>query len=297
MIIVKLMGGLGNQMFQYAAARHLACRYDTELKLDISFLEQFAADCTPRRFVLKSLNINAAIASPREVDDLTGQGKSRLDTLLIRFRRVAEGKGFQPQIYREPHFHFDPAFLNTPDGSYLEGYWQSEKYFQDISDLVRREFVVRDPMYGENLGISEQIRTTNSVSLHVRRGDYVSNRVTRETHGVCGMDYYQRCIAEISKAVVAPHFYLFSDDPLWVAEHVRLSFPMTLIDHNRPENGHEDLRLMSLCRHNIIANSSFSWWGAWLNANPGKIVIAPHRWFYAPSIDSSDVLPSSWIRL
>ncbi|HXE95465.1 MAG TPA: alpha-1,2-fucosyltransferase [Dongiaceae bacterium] len=289
MIIVKLIGGLGNQMFQYAAARSLSLRHGTELKLDLFFLEGEQVGNTPRKFELDNFCITAEKASRWEVSSMSGRGSSRLATTCARlFQRAA---GYTD--YREKFFHFDPRVSTLPDNVYLEGYWQSERYFADIGDIIRKEFMVTPPLTGRNLELACEIQSVNSVSLHVRRGDYVTEE---KTHGVCDIEYYRKAEERVAQELGNPEFFVFSDDPEWVASNLKLRHPARYI-RNNGGMPHEDLRLMSLCRHNIIANSSFSWWGAWLNDNPGKSVFAPREWFRDKRYNTADILPESWIKL
>ena len=296
MIIVKLMGGLGNQMFQYATARRLAWRHGTALKLDLSFLESEQTGVTPRCFQLDHLSIIAERAPCQEVAMMTGQKNHFLETAAVQlFQKVGLAK-HNPNLYCEKHFHFDPAVLTLPDNTYLEGYWQSEKYFRDIGEIIRREFIVKLPLANKNQTLAESIRATNSVSVHVRRGDYVADEKTKANHGVCNPDYYLECESRIAHIVNNPHLFVFSDDPEWVSENMKFRYPVTYVGHNGGE-ACQDLRLMSLCRHNIIANSSFSWWGAWLGNSPGKLVCAPARWFVSPVLDTKDLIPIKWIKI
>ena len=138
------------------------------------------------------------------------------------------------------------------------------------------------------------ISQTNSVSLHIRRGDYVSNQKTNQTHGTCDLDYYQRCITEIEKEVENPYFFVFSDEIEWVKENLKINHPAEYVDQNTGDKSYEDMRLMSQCKHNVIANSSFSWWGAWLNSYPDKIVFAPKRWFASDKHNTKDLIPEGW---
>ncbi|MBT0653028.1 alpha-1,2-fucosyltransferase [Geomobilimonas luticola] len=297
MIVVCLKGGLGNQMFQYAAARRLAHQHSTELKIDLSFLESCQSGFTHRSYELCHFSISAAIASPREVAEITGRGNTWRETMLVRFRHATGLATLYRNIYREPHFHFDPTVLGLPDNIYLTGYWQSERYFKDIEETIRNEFTVRHPLTGKNQELAAMIQSTNSVALHVRRGDFVSDPLTMETHGFCEPHYYQRCVGEIVARVAEPNFIVFSDDPVWTRANIHIPFPLTVIDHNLPDKGVEDLRLMSLCKHNIISNSSFSWWGAWLNANKGKIVLSPAEWLKDKRHDTADIIPDGWLKI
>ena len=297
MIIAKLMGGLGNQMFQYAAARRLANANNAELKLDISFLESAQKGYIARVYELGSLNITAAIASSREVAEFTGRGKSHSENLLRFFLRSIGLNKQRATVYKELHFHFDPQVLHLPDDTYLEGYWQSEKYFKDIGEIIRKEFTVKYPLEGKNLELSEMLAGSDSVGIHIRRGDYVTDQKTRRVHGACGLDYYYTCVEEASKAIERPRFFIFSDEPAWVKENFSIPFSTTFVEHNPPDKGYEDLRLMGLCKHQIIANSSFSWWAAWLNRNPHKRIFAPKTWLQDRRHDTKDVIPDTWLKI
>lgn len=288
MVIVKLMGGLGNQMFQYAAGRRLTHILSTELKLDISGFENYNL----RKYELGSFNILEDFASPREVKALTSQKNGFLTGLLRCLLR--RPKDLAPSHIRESHFHFDSEILNLPNNVYLDGYWQSEKYFNDIEDVIRKEFAITVPQTGESQKMAELISSRESVSLHVRRGDYVSDLHTRKVHGTCNLEYYERAIAEIYSKVDKPHLFVFSDDMEWSKANLNISHPVVFVDHNNFSRSYEDLRLMRQCRHHIIANSSFSWWGAWLSTYKNKIVIAPKKWFNTLEIDTRDLFPMEW---
>jgi hypothetical protein len=292
MIIVKLMGGLGNQLFQYAAARSLSVRLKTVLKLDLSFLEGDQPGDTPRSFALGHFAINAVKASRWETTLMSGKGANFLESVIAR--RLHKIRGFTS--YRENQFQVNPAFFSLSDNVHLEGFWQSECYFADFRDTIREEFTVKTPLIGKNLEAAEVIRAVNAVSLHVRRGDYVTNEKTRAYHYVCDAAYYRKAEELLTQRLESPHFFVFSDDPEWVVGNLKLRHPTTYIDYNGAAP-HEDLRLMSLCRHHVIANSSFSWWGAWLSTGSDKLVVAPGRWFNDPSIDTSDLTPAGWMRI
>ncbi len=150
---------------------------------------------------------------------------------------------------------------------------------------------------GRNKDIGEMIQSFKSVSLHIRRGDYVSNKVTNQVHGVCDLNYYSHAISYIAERISNTHLFVFSDDPEWAKGNLKTEIPTFFVDNNRADKDYEDLKLMRQCKHNIIANSSFSWWGAWLNQNAGKIVIAPKKWFNDKSINTKDLIPEKWIRL
>ncbi len=163
--------------------------------------------------------------------------------------------------------------------------------------MIRKDLVLKVPPAGRNAEMLREIQACEAVAVHIRRGDYVSNPVTAAVHGACGMDYYREGLSRLDQVVTRPHLYVFSDDIPWVRENLKTSHPVTYVDHNSADEPCEDLRLMSACKHFVIANSSFSWWGAWLSAFPGKRVVAPKRWFATDSKDSRDQVPDSWIRI
>ena len=196
----------------------------------------------------------------------------------------------------EPHFDYWPGISETPKHCYFAGYWQSEKYFRNHGNVIRADLTFKDPLTGQNLEWASRIGGSMAVGMHVRRGDYAANPKTLAVHGLCSPDYYRSAVDFIASHVDTPVFFVFSDDIPWVMEHLKIGLPCHYIDHNKGLASHNDMRLMSLCRHHIIANSSFSWWGAWLNSAPGKIVIAPRRWF-ANGRAVDDLIPEGWLTL
>lgn len=293
MIIVQIIGGLGNQMFQYAAARSLSFEHQTKLKLDT---REFAYHGF-RKYSLNHFNIQEEFASKREIENLLGYYKCKAAKLMKFLRLDASAQIIHfNNIVEEKNLFFDKDFLFNPDDTYLKGYWQSEKYFSDIKDIIRQEFSFKAAQAKTNAEISESIRNTESVSIHFRRADYVNNPITNEYHGLCDISYYKTAIELILEKVSNPCFFVFSDEPEWVKENFSINFPTTIVTHNGSLHAHEDLRLMTQCKHNIIANSSFSWWGAWLNQNPDKIVTAPAKWYQAKvEFNMDDVVPQEWI--
>lgn len=296
MIIVKLMGGLGNQMFQYAAGRRLAHIHNVPLKLDLSWFSNIEKVNTARRYELHIFNITADTASPAEVARFKKDRLSAFPNVLKKIINAANLLHNSKWI-REKHYHFDPSILELPDNVYLEGFWQSEKYFSDIGGVIRKEFTVKIEPVPLNRQTAEAILRSEAVSVHVRRGDYVLNPSTSEFHGICSLEYYMKAIENIAARVERPHFYFFSDEPEWVRENLVTGYPATFIDHNGPDKAYEDMRLMSLCKHHVIANSSFSWWGAWLCENHEKIVIAPKKWFNKEDMNTKDLIPEKWIKM
>jgi hypothetical protein len=293
MITVILIGGLGNQMFQYAAARRLAEKHLTILKLDISSFETYKL----RKYNLHCFHICECFADNNQVKDLYKKNsffKKVGKKITSRLNFFSYG---YPNVLTEKYFHFDPQILNAPNNVLLDGYWQSEKYFSDITDILRREFVVKYQQDPISAKFAEQIKNTESVSLHVRRTDYVNNLLTSQVHGTCDLKYYAQAVKYIGERKSNPHFFIFSDEPEWARYNLKLGFPTTIVDCNDASRNYEDLRLMSSCKHNIIANSSFSWWGAWLNQNDHKMIIAPKHWFNDLSRDTKDLIPEQWIKI
>lgn len=293
MIVVRLTGGLGNQMFQYAFGRATANRLGVEMRLDLS-------DSTlsiHQGYELKRVfGIEAKIATESDMANVLGwQRPEAVRKALKKLRLTAL---FVKGLVEEPHFHFSAKMLHVPDKTYLNGYWQSEKYFKSVAEYIRNEFKFYKPPSAVNKVLLQEIADANTtaISLHVRRGDYVHNQAVSQVHGNCSLAYYHAAIQYVLQRVQSPLFYVFSDDMDWVRNHLEMPFPHKLITHNRGESSYEDMRLMSLCQHHIIANSSFSWWGAWLNANPKKLVIAPKNWF-ADESRPHDLFPDGWVVL
>ena len=279
-------------MFQYAAGHALAYRHGTELRLDLSFYHNLQPGHTPRNYLLNSFKITAQAVdcSGLSIDD--GQSWSHWGGVLSGFRAIAGSSKLRQ--FREPDFAYTPDFERLPDNVYLDGYWQSERYFASVADIIRTEFSLDVKMRGRNAEIAHKITTTESISVHVRRGDYVTDPSIASVYQVCGAEYFHHCMELIVKDFPAAHFFIFSDDQEWVRSNLSPKFRALVVDYIGPEKAVYDLSLMSMCRHNIISNSSFSWWGAWLNANPGKIVYAPLRWFRKEGMEEQSPVPTSW---
>lgn len=292
MIIVRLTGGLGNQLFQYAAGRRIAVKNNIPLKLDLSWFK----DQSDRPYSLNHFATIQDIASPAEVARLKGSKLTYLKEILLQKANLDRHDGKRTLIL-EKSLDFDPNILQISGSAYLIGFWQSEKYFKDIEGMIKKEFVVRTPPDLENIKVANEIRNTEAVCIHVRRGDYVSDPKTNQSIGLCSLEYYYRAIDHIISKVEKPHFFIFSNDPSWTQRHIRIDAPITYVRHNPSDKNFEDLRLMTFCKHFIIANSSFSWWGAWLSSNERKIVIAPAQWFRGEQYNDDDRLPKEWIRL
>jgi hypothetical protein len=291
MIITRIIGGLGNQMFQYAAACALAARKGTTVRLDITDFQGYPLH---QGFELSRVfNVSADIAEREHIRAVLGWYANPRVLKLVRRRRLAWLR--TKRLVLEPHSHYWPGINDVPDSCYIEGYWQSEKYFSDAAATIRREFTFVGDLNRANEACAARIISSNSVSLHVRRGDYASNPITLAKHGLLPIEYYRRAVHFIAERVENPQFFVFSDDTQWVKASLQLAYPCHYVDFNTGADSYMDMRLMSMCKHHIVANSSFSWWGAWLNPRTDKIVVAPQRWFVAR--DSGDLVPGDWIRL
>ena len=294
MYVVKFTGGFGNQMFQYAAGRALAEKHGVPLLLDIRLFQNY--DLRPEGFLLdRVFNIDAALAEEHEIRTLIGWRASKIGRRLIRnkFLSFLCGKNY----YLQNGVAFNREFLSLPSSCYIAGHWLSERFFINQEKLIRKQFTFKAPLVGKNKELAIKIhQKSESVSLHVRRGDYVNDPHTNSIHGTCSIDYYKNAMCFIEKQLIEPVYYLFSDDMDWVRENLSINQKHFFIDHNKDTDSFNDMHLMSLCKHHIIANSSFSWWGAWLNTNQEKIVVAPKNWF-SKVLYSRDVVPKTWIKL
>ena len=294
MIISRLMGGMGNQMFQYAIGRNLAIKHQTELKLDLSFL----LDRTPRKnfvfrnFDLDLFNIDTNIASPEEIIDYNRFSGSRSKNILSTIAYKIRGSRYNV-IEEKKIFTFDPAVLATPDNSYLIGYWQCIGYFNEISDTIKKDFTIKKQLSGKVAEMLAQITNVNSICVNVRRTDYIT-----AGYGVCGVDYYQRAVAFISDKVDFPNIFVFSDDIEWCKNNLKFDLPTTFVGPDYAGERYGDyLQLMINCSHFIIPNSTFGWWAAWLSYSQNKIIVAPKNWAEGENFYADDLLPDEWIKI
>lgn len=291
-ICVKIVGGMGNQMFQYSFGKYLSIKNKDLLFLDISFYERQNGN-TKRKFDLNIFNITSnKIAKAEEIKNFLGIYRNRIiSKLLKKFNKKPK------YLLEEEYFEFNNNFKNwNKENALIIGYFQSEKYFKEIEDIIKNEFKIKNELLSEKIKkITKELNEIESVSIHVRRGDYVSNLSTNKYHGVLPIGYYKKAIDIINKKINNPTFYLFSDDIEWCKNNLKdLSNNIVFIEKQKD---YEDLELMKNCKHNIIANSSFSWWGAWLNENSEKIVIAPNDWFANKNINTKDLIPETWIKI
>ena len=267
MIVVRIVGGLGNQMFQYAYAKALEQK-GYEVKIDLS--------------KFKNYTLHGGYQLNKYKTDLT------ISNSIFRFLSQI---GIVKSI-KEKNLLFDDSLLSLKGNCFMKGYFQTEKYFLPIREVLLEQFQIEQEKSDSTKKLAQQIKELkNTCSLHIRRGDYISNEKAQKTHGSCSLEYYKKAIQHIEEKDGKTHFFVFSDDINWVKKELKID-DAYYVDHQVIP--HEDLYLMSLCQHNITANSSFSWWGAWLNKNPNKTVIAPEKWFVATV---NEVASENWIKL
>lgn len=295
MIIAQLNGGLGNQMFQYATAKAVSLKQNTELFLDIDMLAEkdtVIGDFFSRSFKLNIFNIRAKFADK----DLLKNFKLGVNNSM----KISLGRFFKSDLfiyYKRENRLFDPKIFGLSSNLYLAGHWITEKYFEQYRFNLLEDFTFRNSATGKNLEILTKILSLNSICVHIRRSDYISNKNASSHFAHLTQKYYRDAINLITNRTKDPTFFFFSDDMPWVKQEFSYLKNAIFCDQNDIENGHEDLRLMINCKNFIIANSTFSWWGAWLSEYNNKIVIAPKKWFRDDQKNKNEIIPTNWIRI
>ena len=291
MVVSVLSGGLGNQLFQYAFGFRLARQLQTELRLERHLLESQLLSrlrqYTHRQYELNVFAMEQTKASP-------------FDTLNCLIRTLLPGR--QAVLLRESEFATLDTLINYTaqiKEVICLGYWQSEEYFKPEAEALRKQLIFQKRPADSTLSVAETIRSVNNATfVHIRRGDYVTNANANRHHGVCNKEYYNRSVRYLRERVSGTHFFVFSDNLAWVRRELgAILNPATYVEHNTEADSWQDMYLMSLCRHAIVANSSFSWWGAWLNSEGNRIVIAPQHWFTANKSTQLTVVPAHWTTL
>ena len=291
MIIVNVYGGLGNQMFQYATAYALSRATQQDLKLDT---QRFKKDAL-RDFELSCFTLETVRATQEEVTSLRTYEESLFEKLLRKLKGTK--KTLAASYIKEKFYHFDETLLSVKSECYLDGYWQSEKYFSMYREEILKQFTAKNNLHNDSQVYIEKMQNTPSVSLHIRRGDYVSNPDANSFHGLCSLAYYKSAVEEMNRQIPNAHYFIFSDDLVWAKENLTFIDQISFVDLGEDVPDYEEIILMSQCEHNVIANSSFSWWGAWLGEIERRVVIAPKQWFNDSSVNTEDLIPSRWIRL
>lgn len=278
-IRIKLSGGLGNQMFQFATGYTLAKKNNVKLSLD---LRRFSRRKDHNGFELQ--NVFDIYSKVKFLDN-------PLDFYLINFKEILHKIDFTYKKFNEPHYHYTKMISNVSKHSKLNGYWQSELYFQNYADEIKKIFSFSKQLNEKNSLIANEIKQNQSISIHIRRGDYLLPN--NSNHNTDLRKYYLKAIEKTSKFYNSPKYFIFTDDPSWVSRNFTLDYLFKIVNINHQTQSFFDMYLMSLCKSNIIANSSFSWWGAWLNNND-KNIFAPKNWFNDKSINTDDLIPTSW---
>ena len=292
MILLRIQGGLGNQLFQYAAARQLSLRLNTKLYIDPS---SYSNDDYGRTYGLNMYNIEAEMAPEKminnwrsftshyRIQNFTSRLSSRLPKSL-RFHNLIEYE-FQP---------YNVSFSKFSGFIILNGYFQSPHYFDCIADIIRKDLILTQEPSKESKCLSAVMHECNSISIHVRRADYITHPGASQLFEVLSKEYYRLAMELLTEQVVNPRIFVFSDDINWCRKNLTFIVDTTFVDHEGAHTDYEALWLMSQCKHHIIANSSFSWWGAWLGNNPAKLIVAPKTWFIDKTMIINDLIPSDW---
>jgi hypothetical protein len=286
MIVVQLKGGLGNQLFQYAAGLSLAQKLRTNLKVDISHYQTNFE----RNIELQLFNLQYEVATEA---DLKLFKQNFLEKILQRILPIKNR-----QTYREQSFLYDKLFFELSENVYLKGYWQSEKYFLPIIEKIFSQFILKQSFSAEVEQLKLRLINSESVAVHIRKGDY-TNKQLALIHGTLNMDYYSSAMSAIEKLGANSNFYIFSDDVAFAKSIFGERENCTVVSGLVTKTALEDFYLMQYCSHNIIANSSFSWWAAYLNKNNAKKVFAPKQWFANKNLNeqTKDLIPESWTRV
>ncbi len=294
--IVKLNGGLGNQMFQYAFAYALAQKTKAKILFDFSYFSETSADenVVIRPFELKHFKTSCEEATEEDLSTvIQSEHRRKIQRFLWKYFKIRKFKPSGNNYQETVPYSFDKN-LFSDEYYYYDGYYQNEAYFKNYRKEIIKHFELGSELDEQNKSILDLIGQTNSVSLHVRRGDYVTLESANKHHGTCSIEYYEKAIKLMAKKVKTPHFFLFSDDMDWVLKNLKIDYPFTVVNINQ-NRGWYDINLMKHCKHNICANSSFSWWGAWLNENQKKNVIAPICWIKKSKKNA--IIPKNWIKL
>lgn len=291
MVIIKVMGGLGNQLFQYALAKKMKF-LGYEVKLDISYFSESIEGDTRRRCYAELFpRLDVECASDKEIV------RCREQSLPKRIRRKICGGGSPDYMEKNCGFQQDIFRYKKWDDKYLIGYWQSEQYFMDIRETIRESFSLDFLLLSDrNEKLKNCMGEKETVAVHIRGGDYLKRENNEIWGGICNKEYYKKSIACMREHLNNPFFYIFTNDREYAEQLLDLEgIPHIFVDWNSEEEGYIDLYLMSLCRHQIIANSSFSWWGAWLNKNTDKIILAPDKW--RNDENDEDIYCQGWLRV
>lgn len=293
MIVTKLMGGHSNQLFQYAVGRALADKHNTELLLDISWFNNMKDVAAPRAYELGCYSLKANTTTMENIRVINQNGK---------FNRLLHKSGLMRSVktYYENSLGYDSKVMDLPNYTMLVGYWQNERYFKHLRPEILKEIEPTTALNSSNQKLIDRAQNSESIWMHIRRGDYVEDKNTNAFHGLKGIDYYNKALNTLSNKLTRQQIknieiFICSNDIAWCKQNLKFKYPIHFVENKL---GSDDMRVIKHCKHDIMANSSFSWWGAWLNQNPDKIVIAPKIWFEDKKAnDEIEIIPKDWIRL
>ena len=285
-----IQGGLGNQMFQYAIARALSEHYQMPFALNRQWFDVLQEGTTPREFQLGLLNIQSIDIADSPFPSKPNKVNKALQKILTNRPLV---------IYQQNAFEFDNSLFNLRGIAhrdlYLFGYWQAYPYIERVQKILQKEFKTKDPLLEFYQPYLQRIASSESVMVHIRRGDYVHSKSAAQFHGALPIDYYHQSMHELRRINPDAHFFVFSDDLQWAKESLQSDFDKTFVEHaSSPDAAAHELQLMTACKHHIIANSSLSWWGAWLKQASGGLVYAPNHWVNDKQLNLSNLLPPAW---
>jgi hypothetical protein len=280
MIIVELIGGLGNQMFQYA--------YYTQLK----YLG-YNVKSTVHRYDKYKLHNGFELSNIFQNIDIEFATKEEDSIYYNKFNKFLQKLKLGNKIIHQDVFCFHEKYFKLPNNCYIAGYWSSNKYFINVQNIIKNHFLFPEFNIIKNINLYQQIISSNSVSIHVRRGDYVGHKLYEN---ICTVKYYKMAIEYIKNKINNPLFFVFSNDIKWCKDNFNF-IDAIFIDHNHKTNSYRDMQMISNCKHNILANSSFSWWGAFLNQNKNPIIITPKKFFNGNIYDERDMYPNTWIKI
>lgn len=289
MVIVKIIGGLGNQLFQYAFGKYLSSLLNTDVKYDV-YNDNSNKNFTIRELDVKKFNVDLSISSSEEVDKYIFFKKGVFRRIERKFAQTL------PFFFRNYFVQKNAHSLSNilKNDCYYEGYWQCSEYMEKVREELLSNIQPDDVFYQKHSEILKRIIESNSVAIHIRRGDYISIKVNSKLFEICDMKYYNDAIEYIENVVSKPNYFIFTQDTEWAKNN----FNNTCFELVIGNSAIDDLLLMSFCKHNIIANSTFSWWSAWLNKNKNKIVIAPQKWYKGiRNLQTNYLIPINWIRL
>lgn len=300
MIIIKLQGGLGNQIFQYAFGESLSSIHNTTVKYDSSWLNYSGPNShrIVRQFDLGAFNFKVNQAKNSDLKRWIGTKPARQSLTYVTCNLIQSRIFKQFPIIKEPHFQYSESMIQNSTNLYYDGYWQSEKYFLPVKEKIRSELTPRVPLDSETNDLYQEITNQNSLCVNVRRGDFASDKQSNEFHGLLGNEYYSAAVELLFKSEKFDQIYVFSDEPDWCFNFLRLGVPFKTVGHRfaGPKFSHY-LKLMSAAKGFVIPNSTFAWWAAWLAQPKPDQIVAPQKWFTDSTIETSDLINSGWKRI